>query len=309
MPLKFEKPAIIYNPAAGGGKARKKFEKYNKIFNEEHFFRKMDVYETKNKDEAVSSVLQIHKENKNDLIISIGGDGTISTIINGLMKIDRDKRLPFLPLPSGSGDSLLRDFDITDVESALNNFKKCENYRYLDILFVEELNGKCKWYCINVLGMGFISDIANYAVKLGKKIGAFSYVAALFLALGEFKPYKTAIKYNGGKDRFDSDRVFFLTVSNSKYSGGAIKIAPNADVSDGLMDITILHDINRLSFLNGFRKTFKGNHIHDKGCLSFTTDSIEIESVPDFYLMPDGDIEGNSPVRITVVPKEIKLVV
>jgi diacylglycerol kinase (ATP) len=309
MSIIYKNPLLIYNPTAGGGRAKNKFEQYYKKMVDEDLFEKIEVCETKSKEDAIQSIIAIHNDNKFDLLISIGGDGTISTISNGLMKIPFEKRLPIFPLPSGSGDSLLRDFGITDINKSIANFKNNTAPKLYDLLFVEELKGNFKWFCINVLGMGFVSDIANYAVKYGKKFGAFSYVIALFLGLGEFKPYKTTFKYNDGKDEYKSDKNFFTTVSNTKFTGGAVMIAPDAKFDDGLMDVVVLHDINRFQFLKGFFKAFKGTHITEKGCLSFRTNSIEIYSEPNFYLMPDGDIEGNSPIRITIVPKQIGLVI
>ena len=86
-------------------------------------------------------------------------------------------------------------------------------------------------------------------------------------------------------------------------------IAPEAKYDDGLIDVIILSDINRLRFLNGFRKVFKGKHTNDKGCYYFKTKNIEIHSTPDYHLMPDGDLEGNSPIKVKVIQKQIKLVI
>ncbi|OHD14913.1 MAG: hypothetical protein A2086_02405 [Spirochaetes bacterium GWD1_27_9] len=310
MLLKYNKPIIMYNPKAGGGKAREKFEIYYKKLKESNIFTEnIDFCETESRDDAISKAINISEQNNNDVIITIGGDGTISTIVNALMTLPKEKRLPLLPLPSGTGDSLLRDFNVTDIDLAIANLKKIDSPKFFDLLFLEELEGNYKYYCINVLGMGFISDAANYAVKGMKKFGAMGYVYAIFAALGNFKPYKTTIKYNDGKNTYQSDKVFFLTISNTKYSGGAVKIAPDAIYNDNLMDIVILHDINRFQFLNGFRKAFKGKHLGKKGCTHFQTNSIEIHSEPKFQLMPDGELEGTSPLRVSILPKEIALVV
>ena len=86
-------------------------------------------------------------------------------------------------------------------------------------------------------------------------------------------------------------------------------VAPQAEYNDGLMDVVILHDINRLQFLNGFRKTSHGGHIHDKGCRMFQTDYLEVHSDPPFTLMPDGDLDGMSPIKVKVLPKQVSMIV
>ncbi len=307
MPKLFKYPIIIYNPKSGGGKTKVLFSKYYKIIKNNIFFKKIDVFESQSKTETINKIIDIHNSHY-DLIISIGGDGSISTICNGLMNVNIKKRLPILPLPCGSGNSFLLDFNIHSIYDSIKKYKE-NNQKIIDVFFLEEIKGNFKWYCINVVGLGFISNIAEYGEKKFNKFGAFKYFLASIFALKEFKPYITNIKYDNNKKEFNSDNVFFISISNSKFTGGKIMIAPEAKYDDGLMDVVILHDINRFNFLNGFRKVFKGKHINDKGCLYFKTKDIEIYSTPDFFLMPDGELEGKSPIKVIVIPKQIRLVI
>lgn len=313
MSLSYKRPVIIFNPNAGGGKARKNFSIYYEELLKEKIFESIDVIETTSAHDVLARIEEIHKNSKNDLIISIGGDGTISSITNALIKIPKDKRLPLFPLPSGSGDSLLRDFKIRNIKDAIDNYKRLETPKHFDLLFVEEIGGNFKYYCINVIGMGFVSDVVKDIISKGtKKLGAFGYALTIFTAIGNFKPYNTTLKFrdkDGNEKEFKSERVYFLTVSNTKYTGGGIMVAPDASYNDGLMDIIVLYEINRFQFLTGFLKTFKGKHINDKGCLYFKTNYLEIHSNPKFELMPDGELAGNSPIRISIIPQEITLVV
>ena len=301
----YKNPIIIFNPNSRGKKSKNILDKCKKIFLKEKFFENIDIFESSSKQHTIDAIIEIHNSNY-DLIISIGGDGSISTICNGLMKIEYKKRLPLFLIPGGSGNSFLRDFNIYSIKDAINNYKKNKS-RMIDLLLVENIDKTFKWYCINVVGLGFISNIAKYGEEKFNNFGAFKYVLATLFALKEFKPYKTRITYDNNKE-FNSENVYFISLSNSKFTGGKIMIAPDAKYDDGLMDVIILSDLNRLMFLNGFRKVFKGNHIHDKGCYYFKTKSIEIHSTPDYNLMPDGDLESNSPIKVDVVSKQIKLV-
>jgi len=313
MSLNYKNPILIYNPNAGGGKAQKKFKLYYEELLKEKIFEKIDVIESKSVLDLDAKIKEIINKNGNDLIISIGGDGTISSITNALMKFPKEKRLPLFPLPSGSGDSLLRDFNIRTIKDAIINYKSLDKTKEFDLLYVEQINGDFKYYCITVIGMGFVSDVVKDIISKGtKKLGALSYILTIFTAIGNFKPYNTILKFkdeNGDEKEFKSERVYFLTVSNTKYTGGGIKVAPDAIYNDGLMDIILLYEINRFQFLKGFLKTFKGNHIKDKGCLYLKTNYLEIYSNPIFELMPDGELSGTSPIRITMKLKEINLVV
>ncbi len=307
MSNNYKYPIIIYNPKSGGGKSKKLFNKYYKLLKEQNFFNKIDVFESYSKQETINKIVEIHNY-IHDLIISIGGDGSISTICNGLMKIDKTKRLPLFPLPGGSGNSLILDFNVYSVKDSIRNFKK-NITKLIDVLLLEEINGNFKWYCANVIGLGFVSNIAKYGIEKFNKFGAFKYILGTFHALKEFKPYSTRIIYNNGKKIFNSNNAYFITLSNTKYTGGKVMIAPDAKNNDGLMDVVILHDINRLKFLMGYKNAFKGKHINNKGCFYFKTGDVEIHSKPKSFIMPDGELEGISPIKVKVIPKQIKLVI
>lgn len=301
----YEKAIIIYHDRARGGKSSTRFNSTLKKIKQEGLFRELKVFNSPSLEETEKVVREVHEQKSHDLIISYGGDGTISSVCNSLMKIDEFTRLPLLPLPGGSGNSFIKDFGINNIDEALLQFKKGETTT-IDVVKVEELEGDFSCYCINVLGMGFISDIANYAVEHGKKYGSLSYVLGATLGLKNFKPYKTKVIIDG-KESFQSDKVFFLTISNSMYTGGSIKIAPDASYNDGLMDMIILHDINRFEFVKGFLGAFKGGHTKQRGCKYIQAKEIIIEATPAFSLMPDGDLAGSSPIRVTNIPRQIRL--
>jgi len=301
-------PIIIYNPHAASGIApkNKTIDRYSEILVKENLFEKIDLYPSKSKEDTINKIAEIHKDKKHDLIISIGGDGSLSTICNGIMKIPKEKRLPIFPLPTGTGNSLVRDFKIYTIKDSIMHYK-IEKPKDFDIIHVQGLEEKLDWYCINVLGMAFISDIANYVETHGKTLGHFSYILGTILALGNYKPYKIDISYDDNK-KFESKAAYMLTFSNTKYTGGNIKIAPFAEYNDNLIDIIILYEINRLRFLKGFVKLFFSKHIYEKGCAYFKANNLIIKSEPKMRLMLDGDLFGSTPVKLSVLPKQLKLV-
>lgn len=307
MSIKYKRPLVVVNPNSAGGKTGKNYAQSLKILEESTLFEKIDVFKSLSKESTIEKVVEVHNGgNDYDMLISLGGDGSISTICNGLMNVDLKKRLPILPLPSGTGNSLLLDFHVKNIYDALNNFKKNE-IKLLDVLLMEEINGNFKWHCINLIGLGFISDVVLHTVNKFNSFGAIKYMLGTFCALKEFKPYKTKILYNGKKEVFETDKAYFITVSNSKYSGGNIKVAPDALYDDGLLDIMILHDLGRLKYLRGFMRAFSGKHVHEKECKYFKAKDVEVYLEPGSLLMPDGELEGTSPINVKVLPREIKI--
>lgn len=305
----YKNPVIIINRKSGRAKKKKNVDKLINMVKDNFQKNELNIFEFTNKIETINFVVELHSKKNHDLIIAAGGDGTISAVCNALMNIKNKKeRIPVLPLPFGSGNSFLRDFKIYTLEQTFKSFTDGA-YEYMDILKVTLEQNKEVMYCTNVIGMGFICEIAKYAVSNKKRFGGLSYILGTFLALKKFIPYKTTIYRDKSKKEtlFESNRVFFLTVSNSQFSGGAIQIAPKAVLNDGKMDVIALHDINRKAFLSGFLRSLKGNHLSDNGCDLIQTDKIYIESEPVFELMPDGELEKCGPLEVEVLREEIPL--
>ncbi|OHD43013.1 MAG: hypothetical protein A2086_00310 [Spirochaetes bacterium GWD1_27_9] len=307
----YKKPILIYNPYAGEGKSKSLLIKYIEKLNKE-LFANVELLKCNLKSELVKIIKEIHFTKSNDLIISVGGDGTISSMINALMEIPKNERIPLFPLPSGSGDSFLKEFNVRNINDAIRNFKSISSPKYSDIMLVEDVTAGTKRYCINIVGMGYVSNLAYYAERYGRQYGSFSYFMGAIYGLKQFKSYKIKIKYklNGKEEVYQSDKVYFLTVSNTKFTGGTVKIAPDAIFDDGIMDIIILHDINRFGFLSGYISAFRGKHIYNKGCTYLKATDVEIEVDSDFLIMSDGDLSGSkSPLKISLYSKEIPITI
>ncbi len=301
----YKKPIIFYNQKSGSiKKTQARFDLiYKKIISKLNL-SEIEVFLLKDMGASDKRIRDLIAKKTNDLIIILGGDGTISSVCNILMEFPEEDRIPIFPIPTGSGNSLLLDLNINNPLEAIERFDS-ENTIKMDVIEVEEVESAKTRYCINLIGMGFISDIVDFAIKHKNRFGGMSYFMAVFMGLKKFLPYKVTIKHDSGK--FDSDRVFFLTVSNTIFTGGKIMIAPEAKYDDSILDIIILHDINRYSFLRGFMDTFRGKHINHKGCTYIKSSSLEISATPKFRLMPDGELEGTSPIKIRVLPKQIKI--
>ncbi len=308
--LNYKNPIVFFNPKSAGGKTRRRFDEVKKALSNSRFnFENITFVETKkNRDDNNRSIKEQLEKKIFDLIITIGGDGTISSIVNGMFILDAQYHLPIMPIPFGSGNSVLREFGILTMKQVLDNYLKLDKPKDFDLLYVQNRQSGYKYYCINIIGMGFITDVALEVLKFNKKFGAFSYVIGVITALHRFVKYDTTVTLGDGRMlRFE--KAQFLSVSNTQLSGGAIKIAPKAHYNDGLMDVCVLHDLSKFAFLRGFAKTFKGRHIFQKGCEYYQTNKISIQSQPQFKLMPDGEIEETGPIDIEVIKSAIKVVI
>lgn len=96
-----------------------------------------------------------------------------------------------------------------------------------------------------------------------------------------------------------------LVISNSKYTGGAMKIAPMADPQDGQADLVVFQEVNRRDILAIFSRVFKGTHVAHPKVKALRACEIEIDSQPQQMLMADGELLGRTPLRLKVLPGEL----
>lgn len=308
MKLSYKSPVIIYNPVSGEGKGGKIFKKYYGVLGE-IFKTTIDVHTTNGTmDDLTDYIKSVYDDDRHDCIICVGGDGTISQLTNVLMHYPMDKRLPLLPLPGGTGDSLVKDFSIDTIQDAVINVQNSAVLRMYDVLKVEELDVGNTYYSINIFGMAFITEIVKAAIKYGKRFGTLSYLFGAVAGMKKFSAFKTTIICDDD-ETIEFDKMYYLSLSNTIYTGGAVKIAPQALYNDGLMDMVVLHDIGRVKYLSGYLKAMKGMHLHEEGCFYKQVKSVEIRTNPVCELMNDGDLTGTTPVRVTVVPKMMPLII
>ena len=193
--LLYKNPIVFFNPKSAGGKTAKKFDMIKAALGRAAFgFRNVTYIETK-KDRAENNevIRKALETQQYDLIITIGGDGTISSIVNGMFILPKELHRPIMPVPFGSGNSVLRDFDVHTIDDVMTHYQNDAAPKDFDLLLCENEKG-FRYYCINLLGMGFISDVVVEVLKFHKKFGAFSYVVGIMSALHRFRPYKVKME-------------------------------------------------------------------------------------------------------------------
>lgn len=297
------KTLLLLNPAAGKGKGKKNYEYIHDRLKEA--FKHMDSRTS----EYPGHLFEIGKEAAAEgyqRIISIGGDGTPFEIINGLYSQGKPKQpIQLGMIPAGTGNSFLRDFGETSRERWLDAVIKGKP-RPVDLVeFQYFKNGKeIKQYYLNILGIGLIADILKLTNERLKFLGTFGYSLAVLIRL--FKGMNNRITVTADGERHELKNSA-LVISNSKYTGGEMKIAPMADTGDGKVDIVIFNEVNRREIVDIFRKVFNGGHIAHPKVKVLSAGEIEITAEPNQLLMADGELLGETPLKLKVLPGELFL--
>ena len=290
---------IIINPNSG---IKKSVNIFNSIISPELNKRGHTVESqiTDHQYHAKKIIQKINLKNK-DAILVLGGDGTIHEVVNGMLCREDNMKLPIGNLPTGSGNSLLYDLGKYDIPTTLNNILE-HKVKRLDLLKVS--TSKKIIYSINLVGWGMGNDIGLLAEKL-RWIGPMRYNIASIIEIFRYKGRKAEIIID--EQKFNENYAL-ITACNTIHVGKGMKMAPNASLNDGKMDIVMIkNNFSKLELLNLFPKLFTGEHIKNKKVIYKQGKCFTLNPLKDEILNIDGEIVGETPITIEVIPKAIEL--
>lgn len=269
---------FIINPVAGGGKAKgllslieAKMKKYK---------REYSVRLTTKPKEAIR--IAEDSVNSYDIIVAVGGDGTINEVAIGL--VNKGKGVLGI-IPGGTGNDMAKSLGISmDPMEALEQL--CNGKK--NKIDIGDVNN---FIFFNIASIGFDAEVTKNTIILKNIIKSkFSYAISVIYSLISFKKKKIQINIDG---KVINEEVILVAVGNGKYYGSGMKILPDAKVDDGYLDICIVSNIGKIKLLFLFPSIFKGNHIkHTKYVKMYRGKNIKINSIEEFYLNIDGEINS-----------------
>ena len=233
-------------------------------------------------------------------LVAIGGDGTSQLAVNLAMELS----LPLGLVPAGSGNDQVRQLEISlsDTSAAVANIVGAlECPRNVDVMWVE--TDYRKFWSLGSISAGFDALCAERANRLVWPKGPNSYVAALFLELPRFKPIEYRIEADGVSREF---KAMLCGVANVKNFGGGMKISPQSEITDGELEVFILHEVSRPKLLEIFPKVYKGEHVRYSEVEIFKASKVRIEN-DGFPMTCDGEIIGPAPFSVELHPAGLSL--
>jgi YegS/Rv2252/BmrU family lipid kinase len=269
-----------------------------------------DVAETKRAGHGTEITRQAFRDGYRRFL-AVGGDGTAFEIVNGLFpeaakeeSADQNDRptLGFLPL--GTGNSFLKDFTNEGVDYAMRAIIE-NRMRPCDVIRLKHKAGEV--YYTNILSLGFVADVCTLANRRFKRLGAASYGLAVVLCLANFKKRVFKIKLDGAEDS-DPPSTALLIFNNSKYTGGNMMLAPNADTGDGLIDI-VRWSADRFDFIRNFPKCYDGSHVGHPLVWQARAKRIDLNFDSPIDIMIDGEVMTAQLESLEVLPSAINVLV
>lgn len=283
-----------------------------KVYSEIQAFEDLQLAEqvTKLETEHAGHAIELARDasEKHDIVIAVGGDGTVNEVVNGIMQASKQAILGVFP--AGTANDLSRTLELELDGKQLGELIDKKSFRSVDIGhadLVDSEAGELERYFINVIDFGIGGYVVEKVTNSRKTFGAkFTFLKAIFNSLLTYE--QSVVKISA--DDFDWEgKLLSLAVSNGQYFGSGIQIASDALLDDGKFNVCIMSDISTADYLKHVNKIRKGHKINHKGVRYLTTKSLSINPVDlSCAIDIDGEFCGYAPATIKLLPKKIKLI-
>lgn len=283
---------IIVNPVAG--KTCKHWPAIKRVFKEEEY--DVDVQFTEERGHATVIAAEA---NGFDVITSVGGDGTLNEIVNGIM----EKDVVVSVIPTGTGNDFVKSAGLfTDCITAAHNVFS-ENIRHIDVGSATYDGGKR--YFIGVAGMGFDGLVSKTTSSVNKpKAGTIPYLLGVLKHLAEYKSMQVSLTVD---EVTLEQEVMFVDVANGKYVGCGMTIAPHAEVDDGLFDVIVIGNFGRIESLIRLPTLYRGTHLNNSRVGFFRGQHVELHSEDSLSIHVEGEYIGQTPAAFDIHKKALKV--
>ena len=287
-----KKHVFIINPKAGKGKSVDLIPYIKKEYDNPIIL--LTKYQNHAKE------LAIQYANKDSILYSIGGDGTLNEIVNGVARTDATIAV----IPCGSGNDFIKTITkIKDPMKILCSYKNMLSKK----IDIGQINDR---YFINIASIGFDAEIV-YNAKAYKKLplisGELSYLFSTIRTIVKMKPNDVEIIINNRET--NNYKILLIAIANGKYYGGGMKPAPNAIIDDGILDICLVNKASKLKVLSLLPKYIKGTHETISEVEFIRANKISIISKSPIPVNIDGEVDLLNNIQVGIIKQGLNILI
>ncbi len=278
---------LIYNPVAGGGRARTIVDR---LAPELARIPDLEVLATRAPGHA-RELSRAVRDRPDCLVISVGGDGTHHEVANGLLP---DPKAHMGVIAAGSGNDFAGYLGLPKDPAAALRAALESPARAIDVGRVNDE------YFLTVVGAGFDAEVAAYINERPKaKNGQLAYLGAILTMLTRYecKPLSVAVD---GEPR--SRSTLLLACGNTSRYAGGIKICPTATPFDGHLDVVWVGGLPRLRILGLLVGAYSGAHVRNPVVETFPATRLRVDGPAGYHVHADGELVAELPITIECVP-------
>jgi len=252
-----------------------------------------------------------------DVILLFGGDGTVHRHLGQLVKLG----LPVLVVPAGSGNDFAHSLNLRNVRDSRTAWERFRggggHVRHIDLGVISVLEGAggraaSRYFCC-VAGVGFDGEVARRANRLPRWLrGHGGYILSALPTIFSFAPLPIKVSVPdspGGWTTRSHQPTLVTALANTPFYGGGMKVAPQAEMDDGLLDVCIVGAVNRMKLFSVFPTVYAGRHLGIREVTYFKTERARVETEQPLDVYADGEYVCRTPVEISIQRAALRVVV
>lgn len=238
-----------------------------------------------------------------EVIVSAGGDGTLNEIVNGMAAAGCAAVLAVVPL--GTGNDFARTIGTpNDLDAAIESVLSIEP-RPIDLVRVTSEQVR---YYVNVSSGGFSGLVdEKLTPEMKRTWGPLAYLRSAAAAFPDLRGYTTRVAFDDAAAQ-EVD-LYNVVVANGRYVAGGIPIAPEADVTDGLLDVVLIPERGPADLALLAAQIVVGKHLSSDAIIFRRAKKVTIGSRPGMWFNVDGELIGNEPATFELLPAAMRCVV
>jgi YegS/Rv2252/BmrU family lipid kinase len=295
---------LIHNPTAGPREVEDELDLVVEYLGDQGWQLRRCI--TQHAGQATEFARQAAREGLDAVLVS-GGDGTVCEVVNGLV----GSRTALGVLPTGTGNVWAKElglpvFTLTNPNRLLvAAHLLCEaTTRTID---VGRANDR---YFLLFAGLGLDAQVAHGMEpreRVTKQLGLLPYLVAAVMVAFEFYGVRTTVVVDGKK--VIKGRSLFILVSNARLYGGVLRIAPDARLDDGLLDVVIFNGVGPSYTFRHLFSILGGRHLQDPSVKFLRAQRVIVDCARPWPVHIDGDPLGTTPTTFQVVPRALRVLI
>ena len=294
------------NPTAGAGRTAKKWPQIMGLLKSNGLRFEHDLTEAPG--HAIELAKSAAKKGY-ELVVSVGGDGTIHEIVNGLYDAGSMGDVMLGIISTGAGNDYIRTIGIPrHHEEACRCLMKPRKL-VVDLGVVEYVsNGQItKRLFVNFAGLGFDAEVVKATTQRFKALGSLpSYLIGLLTTFLSYENREVSLELDG---QAEERKVCVILMGNGKYGGGGMLTTPHADPTDGLLDVLIIDALSERDLLWSLPRIYRGTHLTHPKVTVKRAREIDIRPTQQMSVEADGELLGEAPARFHVLPAALTVVI
>lgn len=240
-----------------------------------------------------------------DLLVAVGGDGTVNEVVNGLVAADAHAELAVIP--RGTGVDFVRSFEIpTKLDDALSVVLAGRSRPIdLGLATYRSWSGETETlHFANVASAGMSGAIAK---RVNESKSRFAKASYFFATFSVFARWETGEVHVSVDNEIRGGRMRDVIVANCRYFGAGMKICPEAEPDDGVLDALLIGDVTKTDLALTLPKIYRGTHLPHPKAELLRGQVVSVDARVPLPIQLDGEQPGTTPVRFEVVPKAIRV--